>query len=302
MHFINKTFHSHIEEYLTFLESANYSLKSLKSYRYSLLFFLKFLAEYQKIMDIQDITENILRDYRLYLVNREYSSSSIDTFLRAVRNFFRYTEEIGVIFVNPAASLEMPKVIRKLRDVPTVEEVERLISVIDIMKPFGIRDRALVETSYATGARLNELRTIKLDDINLDNQLVRLYGKGRKERMVPLTGYAVEYLARYIRDVRPKHLREENLTSLWLSNQCKMMTGENITRILKKYKHKAGIKTEISCHSLRRACATHLLVNGASPLEVQHLLGHSDLKCLSQYLKITISELKEMHRKSRVGR
>jgi len=165
-----------------------------------------------------------------------------------------------------------------------------------------VRDRALIETAYATGARREELARLTVLDVDLDNQRLRVLGKGSKERVLPLGKQAVQWLQRYIRESRQKLLKEKlDEPALWIDLHGKPLAYEAFQQILTRHSYAAAIRPAISAHALRRACATHMLKNGAHPLQLQMLLGHATLKTLSQYLRLTVVELQQTHQQSNPG-
>jgi integrase/recombinase XerD len=172
----------------------------------------------------------------------------------------------------------------------------------DISTPLGVRDRAFIEVAYSTGARRAELTGLTIHDLNLDAGLLRLMGKGRKERMVPLGRQAVQWLHTYLSDIRPRLARGRlDEDWLWLGQEGKPIQAAGLRMMLRVHSIRAGLKP-VSVHALRRACVTHMLRNGAHPVQIQTLLGHADLTSLSQYLRLTIRDIRKMHAASKVGR
>jgi integrase/recombinase XerD len=252
--------------------------------------------------DLPDITPDDLDRFRQSLTDRGLALMSADLILRQVRRLFRWLAETGRIFLDPAALWSLPKPERPLLDVPTEKHVARLLAQPDPTRARGIRDRALIETAYSTGARLEELCRLTVFDPDLDRGLLRVMGKGRKERMLPLGKQAVHWLRQYIRDARPKLTRGRlNEERLWLGTGGRPISGPGIRMMLRHRARAAGLPP-ISPHALRRACATHMLRRGAHPVQIQLLLGHADLTTLSQYLRLTIRDIRKMHAASRPGR
>lgn len=251
---------------------------------------------------LPDVTSDDLDRFRRSMTDRGLAPMSADLVLRHVRRFFRWLAKTGQIFLDPAACWSLSKPVRPLLNVPTGKQVAKLLAQPDLTSPRGIRDRALIETAYATGARLDELCRLTIFDPDLDHGLLRVMGKGRKERMLPLGRQAVNWLRQYIRDARPKltqgRLNEERL---WLGTGGRPISGPGIRVMLRQYTRDAGLP-HISPHALRRACATHMLRNGAHPVQIQMLLGHADLTTLSQYLRLTIRDIRQMHAASNPGR
>lgn len=250
-----------------------------------------------------DVIQSDIDFYRLELVDKKYSGHSISLYMRAVYNLLRYLEDTRQIFINPASGLSIPVERHKIMPVPTEKEVEKLLVQPDVSTPTGIRDRALMETMYSTAVRLSEFISMNLQDVNQKEKVIKIMGKGNKERMVPLGKKAFYWLVKYIKDVRPVFLKNKpDQHALWLGVRGKRINPLIVGRIVKGYGKDAKIKTDITPHCLRRACATHMLRNGAHPVQIQFLLGHSGLRVLGRYLKITVNDMKDMHRKGKPGK
>ena len=298
-----------IDNYLASLRNLKYSPRSIQAFKIALNKFTLFL-ETNNIKRLQDVSLDTLDAYRLLLVKEELTGQSIHFYLRSVRKFFAFLENAGSVFINPAANMRIPRPDRLLQPIPSQEEMIILLQQPDTATPAGIRDRALIETLYSTGVRLEELVQMKIKDIDTKQKTVRVIGKGSKERIVPIGSKALESIAQYIKDVRPrfaakaKQARKINPNErfLWLGEQGRRMNILIIGRAIKAYGEKAGIDCPVTPHSIRRACATHLLQNNAHPIMLQLMLGHNSLNSLSQYLRVAITDLKTMHSKGRPGR
>lgn len=281
----------------------NYSPKTLEIFRWSLEDFLSFSAA-AGIIRLQDVTTGTLEDYRRYLVDRQLSERSVDLYLRSVRQLFRFLEETGRVFTNPAEGLVLPRIHRHLQPVPTQDEMRKLLAVPDVSKPNGVRDRAILEVAYSTGVRLGELHSMNVFDPDYDQGLVRVTGKGRKERTVPLGKQALFWLRQYVKEHRPKLLKagDPDETALWINKDGGKLSTIRLQQVARDYAKAAGVETPVSLHAIRRACATHMLQNDAHPVQLQMLLGHSSLRTLGQYLKVTIRDMKKAHAKTKPGR
>ncbi len=248
-----------------------------------------------------DVTAGDLVAWRGALAARGLAEATLDVYLRAVRTWFAWLEERGALFLNPAAGLVLPKVARRLLPVPLPADMRRLLAAPNAATPFGVRDRALLETAYATGARREELVTLDATAVDLVNGTVRVVGKGRRERVLPLTRAAVKWLDRYTTRTRPVLLKGKlDELALWIDLHGARLTPHALDVVVKKHARAAKVRG-VTPHTLRRACATHLLQGGAHPVFVQQLLGHASLRHLAHYLRMTIAELKATHAKSRVG-
>jgi integrase/recombinase XerD len=289
------------DEYLASLTLRGFSPRSVTLYRLALRDFLYHLTDTGRDR-AQDITREDLEDYRLALVRRNFAPGSLEVYLRTVRQFFAWLEQNQRLFSNPAAGLVIPQPPRKLLPAPTVEQVRQLLAQPNVTTASGLRDRALLETAYATGARREELCRLTVFDVDLDNRRLRVLGKGKKERVLPLGRHAALWLAKYITGPRPKLLKEKlDEPALWIDLHGRQLSYGAFQQILLHHSRAAGIQPAIPPHALRRACATHMLRNGAHPLQLQMLLGHATLKTLSQYLRLSILELQQTHQKSNPG-
>lgn len=287
------------ESYLNTLRQRRQSESSLKTAGFAFSQLAAFLETYGKTL--QDILPDDLDRFRGTLIDRGLAATTVDVVLRQVKRLFYWLAESGRIFLDPGALWTLPKPERPLLSVPTQKQMAVLLAGPDISRARGIRDRALIETAYSTGARLEELCRLTIFDADLDRGLLRVLGKGRKERMLPLGRQAVHWLGQYIRDTRPRlTLGRLNEERLWLGRGGVPISDAGIRMMLRNYSLAAGLPL-ISPHALRRACATHLLQNGAHPVQIQLLLGHADLKTLSQYLRLTIKDIRTMHAKSKPG-
>lgn len=301
-----------IDAYLAALKRRRYSAKTVQTYGNALGHFTSFLAA-EGVEELQDVSAATVEAWRLRLVDRGLAPASLEVFLRAVRLLFNWMEESGQLFLNPCCDLVVPKHPRKLLPVPTEEQIGRLLARPNTASPLGLRDRALLETAYATAARRDELVRMTIFDPDLTSKTVRIQGKGSKERVVPLGRHGAQWIERYLNTARPrlagnaiacrtKPWRSLDQEALWIGWHAVPMTGNAMNVQLKRHAASAGVEMSVSLHSLRRACATHMLQHGAHPVQIQMLLGHATLKHLSQYLRLTITEIKAMHEKSKPGK
>jgi site-specific recombinase XerD len=289
-----------IGEFLESLKALKYSPKSIGSYKQALCRFVSFLTAID-IARIADVTARDLAAYRLELIDQNYAGQSIGLYLRTVRKLFDYLEQTQRIFINPARSLIVPACKTPIKFVPTEDEVDNLLSRPDPSKPTGIRDRAVMETFYSTGARLEELTGMNVGDADLSQGRVKLTGKGGNRRVVPMGKQAVLWTDTYLKQVRPRFLRKRpDEPALWLGFQGRRINPLIVERFVRDYGKKAGIA--VTPHALRRACATHMLRNGAHPVQIQMLLGHASLRTLSRYLNVTIADLTKTHAKAKPGK
>lgn len=291
-----------IEEYLRILKSRKYSGQSVKAWRDRLGKWRRFM-DGNGIAQVQDVTREHLEKYRLFLAESGMATTSVYIYFQYVQRFFKHLEEDQQIFSDPASGLLLPKFNRKLQPVPTERDMKRLLAQPDVSTPTGVRDRTLIETAYSTGLRLEELSRLNVFDPDMKEGTVRVMGKGSKERVAPLGRQALFWLARYTGETRKKLLRgNPDEHALWLGRNGGRLHPVIIQQNIREYGRQAKLSVRITPHSLRRACATHMLRGGAHPVQVQFLLGHASLKALSQYLKVTVEDVRKMHRKSKPGR
>ena len=291
-----------LQDYLAAMQATNYSRKSIKGYRCCLNKFAVFLSD-RNLVRIQDITAQDVERYSILLLEEGYNDNSHHHYMRCVRDFFTHLEKSQIVFMNPTADLILHRPQFKILPVPTEQEVKKLLLQPDVSTVLGIRDRAILEVLYSTGMRIEELARLNVNDPNLRHGRLRIFGKGRKERVVPIGRHAQAWLGKYLSDVRPRLHRNPDQLALWLGMRdgARLDIGR-IQRHIKKYVRKAGIKKRVSAHALRRACVTHMLQHGAHPIQLQMLLGHSSLGTLSRYLMVTVRDMMKMHKASKVGR
>lgn len=255
------------------------------------------------ITRLQDVTADDLQAYRLDMVERQFKQGSIEAYLWTIKVFFTWLEKTQRLFVNPAEGLMARHRDKPLQPVPTEVEMRKLLAQPDTTTLVGLRDRALLETLYSTGARRGELLNMKTFDPDFTRGLVRILGKGRKERIVPLGKQALHWLKQYMREARGMLIRDQlDVHSLWVSKDGDPLSPVRVDQMIKSRARDAGIATPVCPHGIRRACATHLLAHGAHPVQLQMLLGHSSLQTLSHYLHVGINEMMKTHHKCRPGK
>lgn len=290
------------EEYLLNLKSMNYAERTIESKISPLNRFFCFLDD-AEIKNITDVTLEVLEKYRQNMLDRELEVSTVNQCILILKSFFSYLEQNAVIFINPAAAFQLLKGKKKLPYIPTQKEITALLSVINLTQKTGTRNRAMLETAYSCGLRLNELTELTIFSPDLKNATLRVMGKGRKERMIPLSSPAVYWLEKYLKHSRTELLKSNiDNEALWIDQYGKSLKWTAVHGIIKKLRAEAGIENSVSIHSIRRACATHMLQNGAGPVYVQMLLGHASVSHLSRYLEVSVSDLRKMHTKSKPGR
>ena len=225
----------------------------------------------------------------------KFSSRSVARNVSVIRSFFRFLVSEGKIEENPARFLETPRFLSRLPEILSIGEVERLLSQPDVTNALGQRDRAMLETLYATGLRVSELIGLKVLDVKLEAGLVRTLGKGSKERAVPMGEKAIEAIREYLSWGRLQQIKGVNSPFLFLNSSGRPMTRQGFWKIIKKHGLKAGISKKITPHIIRHSFASHLLEAGADLRSVQLMLGHEDIATTQIYTHVTRERLKELH-------
>lgn len=271
---------------------------TVRAYARDLADFVAFL-EVEGLKEWQQVTTVLLRQYLNWLFVKGYERRSIARKLSSVRSFFRFLARMGYITVNPALDLKQPKLPQKLPSVLEVSEIEQLFSSIKTSTPRGLRDRAILELLYATGLRVSEVANLRISDIDFAEKLVRVKGKGSKERIALLHDEALHWLERYITVSRPILLkRSKQVTDIvFVSQKGTPLTVRQIHRIVDNYARKF-LGRRISPHALRHSFATHLLEGGADLRVIQELLGHSSLAATQIYTRLSRTHLKRTYEKA----
>ena len=243
-----------------------------------------------------DITARLLREYVYHLKDLGLAPSSIRRNISALRTYFKFLLGEGRLTHDPSERLESPKRWRTLPDVLSVTEIDKLLASPTLDDPLVFRDRALLELAYGAGLRVSEWISVGVRDVMFDEGLVRVFGKGSKERLVPIGRRAIGALASYIRELRPRLERGEGRGALFLNAQGKPLTRMGAWKILQKYVTRAGIEAHVSPHTLRHSFATHLLEGGADLRAVQEMLGHADISTTQIYTHVDREYLRTVHR------
>ena len=298
----NEGFIKALKLFLNALRRRRFSEGTIKRHRWSLTHFFSFLAGNQ-IDRFQDVTLKTINKYRTSMVDAEWKANTVDANLRSVRSFFGLLADQCLLFENPAQSLILGRVPQALPKILNEGQVKTLLATPDITTASGLRDRAIIEILYSTGMRRAELAAFTLFDLDLDRKVVRVFGKGSKERLVPLGKHAVTAFREYINRSRPQllDLAEHPTDALWLNHNHRQLSEHMVSHIVRQHAKAIGLQG-VGPHTLRRSCATHMLRNGAQPMAIARLLGHADLKTLSHYLRLNITDLKKMHAKSKLGK
>jgi len=269
------------------------SENTLGAYRADLLALAQRLEE--RGIDLLRATRADVMEYISWRVQNGAKPRSTARQLSSFRRFYRYLLREGLISEDPTAQIAMPKIGRALPQSLTEEEVEALLAAPDVSEPLGHRDRAMLEVLYATGVRVSELINLRMSQLNLNQGVIRIVGKGDRERLIPLGDEAQEWLRENLAGPRSEILLERQTDYLFPTRRGDRMTRQAFWHIIKRYAKKAGINKKLSPHTVRHAFATHLLNNGADLRVVQLLLGHSDVSTTQIYTHVARERMKELH-------
>jgi integrase/recombinase XerD len=265
-----------------------------KAYADDLKRFVLFLDR-KRIRSFNDVRRKTILDYLMSEKERGMSVNSISRRLVSVKIFFAYLQYESLLAENVAEVMDSPKLWKVLPSVLSLKEVDKMLSVPKGKSRIALRDKAILELLYATGMRVSELVDLKLDDLHFDSGYLRCMGKGSKVRVVPFGGEAAKHLRRYLADSRPEFVNENDDSSLFLTYRRKKFSRKGIWKLIKDCARKAGIKKNVSPHTLRHSFASHMLANGAPLRVIQELLGHSDIATTQVYTHVDQGRLRAVH-------
>ncbi|MDW8565058.1 site-specific tyrosine recombinase XerD [Staphylococcus shinii] len=284
-----------IEEYLKFIQlEKGLSTNTIGAYRRDLKKYKAFI-ELQKISHIDFVDRQAVQLCLGHLHDDGASAKSLARFISTVRSFHQFALREKYAAKDPTVLIETPRYDRKLPDVLEINEVLALLETPNLSKNNGYRDRTMLELLYATGMRVSELIQIELEDINLIMGFVKVFGKGNKERIIPLGDAVINYLTTYIDTVRPQLLKRTVTDVLFLNMHGKPLSRQAIWKMIKQNGVKANINKSLTPHTLRHSFATHLLENGADLRAVQEMLGHSDISTTQLYTHVSKSQIRKMY-------
>ena len=290
-----------IAQFLTFLAGErNASELTVKAYREDLMGLIDWLEHARgKCPSPQELTPQDLREYQAALQEAEYARSTISRKLASLRSFYKFAQRQGLASGNPAKPLRNPRRQRKLPHVLTSDEVNRLLQAPSGTTEQGLRDRAILETMYSAGLRVSELVGVNDQDFDFDEQIVRIRGKGRKERISPLGSFAIKAINQYA-SARTRHssFAGRRDAPVFVNKFGKRLTTRSIGRMLEKHIQTTGLDQRTSPHTLRHSFATHLLDAGADIRSVQELLGHRNLATTQIYTHVSAANLRAIYEKA----
>lgn len=287
---VNNMNNKQIEEFLNYLSfEKKYSENTVESYKRDLNDFDNYFKKEIKKINHEDIKKYIQN------LGKNLEAKTISRHISSLKSFYKYLKLTNQIKTSPLANINNPKTQRKLPNILTEDEVNDLLD-INLKTDFDFRNKAMLELMYSSGLRVSELINLKVNDIDIQNEVVRIFGKGSKERIIPLDEYATEALNNYINDHRFNLFKHGENNYLFLNNHGNQMTRQGFFKILKKIALEKNIKKDFSPHTLRHSFATHLLKHGADLRSIQELLGHSDISSTQIYTHISNEKLHENYK------
>jgi integrase/recombinase XerD len=286
-----------LREYLSSLElERNLSINTIKSYKNDLTSLLKFLKE-KNLAEPSDVSYHHLIAFFKLLNKLGLSSRSSARYYSSIRGFFAYLFANGYLEKDPTERLSAPKVSKGLPIVLNVNEIDKILDCPNISTKLGLRDKAMLETFYACGLRVSELISLKVSDLFLNEEVLRVFGKGSKERLVPIGSSAIKWIEDYLQKSRPllmKKSKSENV--LFLNNRGKKLSRMGVWKIVNQNVEAAAIKKEVHPHTFRHSFATHLLEGGADLRAVQEMLGHADISTTQIYTHLDRDYIRQIHK------
>ncbi|MBK7104092.1 MAG: site-specific tyrosine recombinase XerD [Ignavibacteriae bacterium] len=286
-----------VKEYLSLLRiEKNLSENSIASYRNDLTKLIIFF-EQKNLSDFNQIKIKHITEFFEQQKKDGITSTSVSRYSSSVKGFFLYLKQQGYVESNPTSNLNSTKLSRKLPAVLSFNEIEKILDRPNITENLGLRDKSILEILYSSGLRVSEAINLKISDLFLSDDVIRVLGKGSKQRIVPIGSSAIKWLKEYLTKVRPilqKNMKSENL--VFLNSKGSKLSRMSIWKIVKKYCDEAEIKREVHPHTFRHSFATHLLEGGADLRAVQEMLGHSDISTTQIYTHIDREYVKQVHK------
>jgi integrase/recombinase XerD len=286
-----------LKEYLAHLKlEKNLSINTVASYKNDINAFISFLKDFN-IDDPSNVTSEHINGFFKALKELGLLGSSTARYFSSLKGFFLFLTKNKYIIKNPVEKLSAPKISKKLPGVLDINEVEAILSVPDVKEILGLRDKAILELFYACGTRVSELINMKVNDLFFDDEIIRVFGKGSKERLIPIGSSAIKWIGEYLKKSRPllmKKLKSENI--LFLNSRGTKLSRMGIWKIINRYVKEAGIKKDVHPHTFRHSFATHLLEGGADLRAVQEMLGHADISTTQIYTHIDRDYIKQVHK------
>lgn len=285
-----------IKQFLEFLQNEKrVSNNTLQSYSRDIHQYESYLS--QNRINYVKVDNKVINEYLKYLQQKGKKTSTISRSLASIRSFYQYLMRVKKIKHDPTENIQSPKVEKRVPNVLTSEEVEKLLSQPKDVDLKGTRDKAMLEVAYATGMRVTEIISLNVDDVDLDSGFISCKSANR-QRNIPLGSISIAALREYIRDARPIMIKNDDETSLFVNVNGKRLTRQGFWKIVKYYKEQAHIEKDITPHILRHSFATHLLQNGAELKAIQTMLGHSDISSTQVYTQFQDAGLKDIYKRT----
>jgi integrase/recombinase XerD len=283
---------TYIDEFIEYLIiDKKYSENTIKSYKNDLNNFSKYVEN----KNIEKIDENYIKNYIKHLNKKNETTKTISHNISTLRSFYKFLLIEQKTKHNPMEYIELPKTKKTLPTTLSIEEIDKLLD-IKLKDEFSYRNKAMLELMYSSGLRVSELINVKIHDIDISNCIIRVMGKGSKERIIPLGDYAIKYVEIYLKDYRKKLVKKKQNDYLFLNNHGTSMTRQGFFKILKQLAKQKNIKKEFSPHTLRHSFATHLLNGGADLRSIQEMLGHESISTTQIYTHVSKEQLKENYK------
>lgn len=286
-----------VEEFIDYIHNTKKASNNTEvSYRRD----LKKVVEYfhdKGILEMSDVTDLDLEGYMADMQQKQFASSTISRSVASIHALFQYLFKEGKIKKDPSENLHSPKVEKKVPEVLSIEEVDKLLKQPSYDTPKGKRDKAMLELLYATGMRVSELIHLKISDVNLQYGYVSC-SENDKERIIPIGNISKTALKRYVDEARDFYVKDEDQTALFTNVSGNAMSRQGFWKMLKAYADEAGIKQDITPHTLRHSFAVHMLQNGADVKSVQEMLGHSDISTTQVYLNMKMNRIRDVYMKA----
>ena len=287
---------THFHDFLTMLRvERNVSTHTIDAYKRDINQYLLYLSDLD-IKNLSDVKSTNIRDYIRILSDGGMAPASISRIISSIRTYYRFLSSENILDENPVLLINNPKLPKKLPDVLSEKEISLIINAIQESSQFYQRDKAIIELLYSCGIRVTELCNIEMSNLFIDEDLIRVMGKGNKERLLPLGKRSKKYLDDYIKHSRNSHIKKSGSSFVFVSRNGNQLTRAMINIILNKWTRVSGLKKSVSPHKLRHSFATHLLEGGADLRFVQALLGHSDISTTQIYTHIDKHYLKEVYK------
>ncbi len=285
-----------VEHFLNYLSvEKGLARNTILAYRKDIAIFLEYLRG-RGMTALSQSGKDDITGFMLFQKDHRIAPGSIARRLAAIKSFYRFLVRERILAQDPTALIESPKLWKKVPDVLSLPEVERLLEQPDVHTRQGMRDRALLETLYATGMRVSEAAGLSLEDVNTEVGFIRCTGKGNKQRIVPLGRKAISSIQRYLGSARPRFVRKNDSGFMFVGRGGARLSRQSLWKLIKRYAAQAGIKKEIRPHMLRHSFATHLLERGADLRSVQEMLGHANISTTQIYTHVSRERLKSIHR------